>query len=212
MKHLLLLLLFLSASLHAQVGINRIDPQADLHVGGSMLVQNLLKVTNLPTVTATDKDFKLIARKKVGTPIGELKLLDTDVLSVAPVNVINYEFTNVNLDDISDLNLQYNTSKYIVAVTNFRYEGDAIKKVTVAATGNPSAESIGNFVVNTFESGGTWHLEIRNRTLNLDISDSLTYYVSLVVYDKSYYRNLAVIVTDLGGSNTGAASSIPVID
>ena len=208
MKKLLLipfiLIIFLAK---AQVGIGTTTPLADLHVAGDVLFTDKLKVGDLPAVTLPDEGFKLLTRVTNSTPVGEVKILDVTALKVAPINVINYDLTNISLDNLTDLDLLYDETKYVLAVANFQYLGDAIKKVPFSR-----GISIGNFVVNLFISGGTWHLEIRNRSLDLDAGDSLTYSVTLVVYDKSYYRNLTPIVTNLGGSNSGNASSIPVLD
>ncbi len=202
----ILILLLLTSLTQAQVGIGTTNPQADLHVAGDMLVQEGFMVGTLNSVSPTDEDFKLVTRNTNSVPVGEITVLNVDSLTVAPVNNIDYHFTNISLDNLNDVDLQYSTNKYIVAIANFRYVGDPVKKVIV---GGP--KSIGNFVLRTFESDGTWHLEIRNRTLDLNASDTLEYYVTLVVYDKSYFRNLPSITTDLGGQHSGTASSIPVL-
>ncbi len=204
-NYISLLVLLLSTYLvQAQVGIGTTTPETDLHVAGDMLVQDSFSTGSLGVVSGTDEDFKLITRSTSSDPVGEIAVLDVNALSVAPVNVVNYTFTNISLDNLTDLDLQYDDSKYVVGVANFQYLGDAIKKVN-----SPDTKSIGNFVVRTFTSGGTWHLEIRNRTLDLEAEDSVTYKVTLIIYDKSYYRNLTPITSDLGGSNTGVASSVP---
>ncbi|MCW9036551.1 MULTISPECIES: hypothetical protein [Altibacter] len=199
-----LCLLFATPLVMSQVGIGTTTPEADLHVVGDALIQDTFKVGSLGTVSSADEDFKLITRTTNTTPVGQITVLDVNTLNVAPVNVVNYSFTNISLDNLTDLDLQFDDSKYVVGVANFRYEGDAIKKVPGGTT-----KSIGNFVVRTFTSGGSWHLEIRNRTLDLSPGDTVNYHVTLIIYDKSYYRNLTPIVTDLGGSNTGIASSVP---
>lgn len=197
----------LTFSIQAQVGIGTENPQADLHIAGDLLVQDEFYLKSLGTVTSTDENFKLIALSTNSIPVGEVKVLDVDALTVAPVNTINYEFTNISLDNLTDLDLQYDATKYVVGIANFRYVGDAIKKGP-----DPDTKSIGNFVVRTFTSGGTWHLEIKNRTLDLQVGKSVTYHATLIIYDKSYYRYLTPIITDLGGSNSGNASSIPVLE
>ncbi len=210
MKKKLTLIIAFYASLNfigAQVGIGTTSPQADLHVAGDLLVQDKLRLNTLATVSPTDEDFNLITRTTNSTPVGEVGILDVDVVNVAPINTVNYHFTNVHLDNLRDVNLQYATNKYIVGIANLRYVGDAIEKTYSGTTA-----SIGNFVARTFESGGTWHLEIQNRVLDLDPTDSVEYYVTLIVYDKSYFRNLPTITTDLGGLNNGTASSVPVFN
>ncbi len=204
MKKITLILLVFSTTIFAQIGIGTDNPQADLHVAGDMLIRDEFKLGALGTVASTDEDFMLLTRSKTSNPVGKVTKLDVSELSVAPVNIVDYSFSNISLDNLRDVNLQYDASKYIVGVANFRYLGDPIKKVNAGGT-----KSIGNFVVHTFISGGTWHLEIRNQTLDLDPSDSVSYEITLVVYDRSYFRYLDPITTDLGGNNSGSASSIP---
>lgn len=201
----ILLILFISPAM-AQVGIGTTAPEADLHIAGNTLVQDEFTTGNLAVVSSLDEDFKLITRVTSSLPVGEIAVLDVDALNIAPVNVVNYSFTNINLDNLDDVDLQYDASKYVVGVANFRYVGDAIKKVPAGTT-----YSIGHFVVKAFISGGTWHLQIKNEELDLDAGDSLEYYITLMVYDKSYFRHLTPITTNLGGSNVGTASSVPVL-
>lgn len=190
----------------AQVGIGTLNPQAELDVNGAMLVQEKFNIKTLATVSDFEENFKLISRANNSDPIGEITVLNVDSLTVAPINVVNYTFNNLKLDNLTNVDLSYNAEKYIVGVANFRYVGDAIEK-TVSGNTN----SIGAFVTRTFIEADSWHLEIRNRFLDLeDHKDkNITYHITLIIYDKSYYRYLPVISTDLGGSNTGTASSVP---
>ncbi|MBZ0326120.1 MAG: hypothetical protein K8F54_00815 [Altibacter sp.] len=208
MKKIYALFFFLSGGIMiAQVGIGTTNPQTDLHVAGDVLVQQGLVTGNLNTVSIAEENFKLVTRITSSTPVGRITILDPDNLNVAPINTVNYHFTNVHLDNLNDVDLLYDETKYVVGVANFRHVGDAIKKV-------PGGDnySIGHFVVRTFKSGGTWHLEISNKELDLDILDSLEYYITLMVYDKTYFRELVTITTNLGGSNTGTASSVPIFE
>ena len=207
MKNFSILLFLISLSqAFGQVGIGTTNPQADLHIAGDALVQDAFSIHNLPIVAAGDEDFKLITRTTNSVPVGEITVLDVDFVSVAPVNVVNYSFTNIHLDNLSDVDLQYDENKYIVGIANFYYVGDAVKKVT-----GGSNYSIGHFVVRASTSGGTWHLQIENEDLDLDVGDSVVYNLTLIVYDKSYFRHLTPITTNLGGSNVGVASSVPIL-
>lgn len=193
-------------NLVAQVGIGTTEPQADLDVNGSMLIQNSFQIPELETVTASDEDFKLLTRVTNSVPVGEVTVLNVDSLTVAPVNVVNYNFTNISSDNLTEVDLQYNADKYIVAISNFQYIGDPINKANAGNT-----KSIGAFLYRTYVKNNSWHLEIRNRFLDLPRRSSLQYKVSLIIYDKSYYRHLPPIITDLNGSNSGEASSVPAI-
>lgn len=206
-KNLAFIIFFSSSFLIAQVGIGTTNPLADLHVAGTALVQEAFTTENLNTVSATEEDFKLISRVTNSDPVGKLAVLDPDNMNVAPVNMINYHFTNVQLDNLNDVDLSYDETKYVVGVANFRHVGDAVQKV-------PGGDnySIGHFVVKTFKSGGTWHLAISNVELDLDAGDSLEYYITLVVYDKKYFRELPTITDNLEGSNVGTATTIPVFE
>lgn len=210
MKKITTLLILISISRAiGQVGIGTENPQADLHVAGDVVVQDGFALNNLAVVSATEEDFKLVTRvTNPGPfdPVGEITVLDVAAKAVAPVNIVDYSFTNIHLDNLTDVDLQYDASKYIVGVANFRHTGDAVKKIATATT-----FSIGHFVIRAFVSGGTWHLEIRNVDLDLDVGDSLDYHIQLIIYDKSYFRQLPSIITDLGGSNKGSASSIPIL-
>lgn len=208
MRKFLLLITFLTyLPIFAQVGIGTTSPDTDLHVAGSMLVQKEFNINQLDTVASTDEDFKLLTRIKNSSPGGEISKLDVDNLTVAPINLVNYRFHNLLGDNLTDVNLQLDTDKYIVGIANFRYIGDAVQKLIL-----PGDDGFGNFVLRVFESGGEWHLEIGNRFLDPLIGGTVEYQLTLIIYDKSYYRKLDPIFTDMNGSNTGVASSIPDIN
>ncbi|MEH6407601.1 MAG: hypothetical protein V7767_09985 [Leeuwenhoekiella sp.] len=206
-KYLLFVfIIYITPQIRAQVGVGTLNPEAELHVNGSMLVGDAFQIVTLPSVTNTDEDFKLLTRLTTSTAAiqGEITKLDVDVLTIAPINAVNYTFNNLQSDNLTDVDLQYDADKYIVALSNFQYIGGAVRKQTSAST-----NSIGTFVMRTFISNGTWHVEIRNRYLDTLGSDTVTYKVTLIIYDKSFFKNLPAITTDLQGSNTGTASAVP---
>lgn len=201
-----ILFIFVAKPIYSQVGIGTTTPNADLHVAGSMIVQEDVELGTLPTVSNTDEDFKLLTRVTNSSPIrGEITRLDVNALTVAPINIVKYLFRNLDGDNLKDVDLGYETSKYIVGIADFRYIGAPVNKKIIS--GNYG--SIGAFVLRSFESGGTWHLEIRNKFLDPDPDKNVRYRCTLVIYDTSFYRKMPVIRTDLNGSNQGSASSIP---
>jgi len=172
MQKFTFLFLFLSFLTNAQVGIGTTTPTSDLHVVGDVLVQNGFSVGTLNMVTAIEENFKLITRITNTTPVGEVSDLDVSTISVAPINTIDYHFTNISLDNLTDVDLLYDESKYVIAVSNFRYVGDAIKKRTI----NGNKKQIGHFVLHTFTSGvlGIWKYGTQTWILILGILWSIT--------------------------------------
>lgn len=203
----ILLLSFPLVCAFGQVGIGTSMPDADLHVNGSMLVTEEFQAGAVSSVNGTDEDFKLVTRVTNSVPEGEITILNVNALSVAPINVVNYEFKDLSSDNLTDLDLGYDATKYIVGISNFQYIGSPVIKHVV--TNNP--KSIGTFVMRTFKDAvtNTWHIEIRNRFLDTATTGVVSYKVTLIIYDRSYFKNLAPITTNLGGSNTGTASSVP---
>lgn len=194
-------------AIQAQVGIGTENPETDLHVAGDVLIQNTLEFGSISKINNTEENFKLLTRIKNSNPPGEIKVLDIDQLTVPPISVINYHINNIIYENVTDLDLGYDNEKYLLGLANFRIVGDPLQKADVGTT-----QSIGNFANRLFENNGTWHLEIRNRRLNLPLADSVEYYITLLVYDKKYFKALPDITTNLGGLNSGNASSIPILN
>lgn len=203
MKKYTFLLLFLITKIGlSQVGIGTDTPTPgySLDVDGSMLVQENFKVNAYANQSLTDNDNKLLVRIINSTPPGEVAYLDLSTLNIAPVNIADYVFTNLSKDNVNDVNLQFDATKYIVGLANFQHTGEYIPK---------SGSNQGHFVARTFISGGRWHLEIRNRTLDSPNNNAITYNVSLIVYDRKYFKTLTTISYNFGG-NTTATIPAPV--
>ena len=58
-KWILYILLFTFSNAFAQVGIGTTTPLADLHVAGSVAIQENFKTNVLPMVTNKDEDFNI---------------------------------------------------------------------------------------------------------------------------------------------------------
>src|SRR5690606_36898357 len=107
MKKITFLLVLIVEISFAQVGIGTQNPQAELDINGSLLVQQEFMTGPIPTVKATDENFRLLTRLTNSSPVGEVAVLNVDSLTVAPINVVNYKFDNIHLDNLTDVDLQY---------------------------------------------------------------------------------------------------------
>lgn len=188
----------------SQVGIGTNTPTSgfELDVDGSMLVQKNFKFNAVSSGTTQLSSIEFLLRLLNSEPVGEVARLDLKNASVGPINFINYTFKNLFLDNVQDVDLQFDSSKYIVGLSNFRYEGDPIVK------GGTGYLDIGNFVTRTFIENGTWHLEMRNRSRDASTSNKITYHVTLIVYDRKYFKELPKITVNFGGG-TNATTSKP---
>lgn len=181
----------------AQVGIGTTSPTPgyDLDVDGDLLIQTDFKVNAFPTdVIQSDEQF--ILRRINSVPEGEVVKMDMSVLNIAPINVINYAFTNVNLDNLSSVNLQFKADRFVVGLANVRYTGDPILK----GISGSNYLFIGNFVFRTFVDNNTWHLEIQNRTRDAAANTNIQYYVTIIVYEKRFFKVLPPITKDFNGA------------
>lgn len=206
MKNVLLILSLLTASFgFAQVGIGTITPTPgyELDVAGDVLIQSEFKVDAFPDAALQD-DNKFILRRLNSVPEGEVVTMDMGTRTIAPVNVINYTFTNVFRDNLESVDLQFDADRYVVGLANVRYEGDPIQKGQIGT----AYTNIGNFLSRTFEENGTWHLEIRNRALDALETSDITYHVTIIVYDKKFFKILPSISVNFNGATTGS-SPIP---
>ena len=211
MRLLLVLIFIISAKSLAQVGIGTTQPETDLHVAGSTLVQEEFETTQLGSTDNNDVDFKLITRLTNSNPVGEINRLNVDNLTVAPINVIKYYFDDVDGDNLEDIDLSYEADRYLIAISNFRYIGAPIEK---QAVDNHNRPTMGNFITRVFTAPSlndseveTWHLQIQNTFLDPESDEEIEYEITLIVYDRSYYRALPPIQTNLGGSNTGSVAA-----
>lgn len=199
MKNYIVILLILFTQLgFSQVGIGTENPTPGyiLDVNGTMLVQDEFKVDAYANTGITTNDYKLLVRLTNSTPPGELAYLDMSKITIGPVNIADYVFTNLSKDNLTDVDLQFDSTKYIVGLANFQYAGQHIVKGAGA--------NIGYFRTRTYVSGGTWHIEMRNVSLDAASDDAITYYVTLIVYDRRYFKELTTISHDFRGSTTGS--------
>lgn len=211
MRIFLVLVLIISAKSLAQVGIGTTQPETDLHVAGSTLIQDEFETNQLGSTNNNDVDFKLITRLTNSNPVGEINRLNVDNLTVAPINIKKYRFYNLVGDNLEDIDISFEADRYLIAISNFRYIGDPIAKQAVQ---NHNRPTMGNFITRVFTAPSltgsgveTWHLQIQNTFLDPDPDAEIEYEITLIIYDRSYYRALPPIQTNLGGSNTGSVAA-----
>ena len=202
MKIYTLLFLFFTQLCISQVGIGVTNPTPGfaLEVDGSLLVQKEFKVDALPIGTTPSTNFEFLLRLQNSNPVGEVTKLNLTALPVGPINIANYTFTRLSLDNVTEVNLQFDASKYVVGLSNVRYVGIPILK------GGDGYVDIGNFVSRTYIKGDTWHLEMRNRTKDAASNNAITYHVTLIVYDRKYFKELEPISINFGGGTTATAT------
>lgn len=203
MKQFIIIFLLFAQVGFSQIGIGTTKPTPgyELDVDGSLLVQKNFKFKSTSSETTQLSDVEFLHRLLNSEPAGEVARLDLKNAPVGPINVINYTFNNLLSDNVEDVDLQFDASKYIVGLSNFRYEGIPIEK------GSNNLD-IGNFVTRTFIENGTWHLEMRNRTRDAAVDNAITYHVTLIVYDRKYFKELPKITVDFQGG-TNASTSKP---
>ncbi|MGO3184572.1 MAG: hypothetical protein ACTIJ9_17220 [Aequorivita sp.] len=202
---ILLLLLFLAHFGFAQVGIGTTSPTPgfSLDVDGALLVQEEFKLGNLQIGAPQYDNYNFLLRRLDFSPEGEVAKLNLQEVTVAPINIFNYTFHNLRRDDVTWVDLQFDATKYIVGLSNFQYEGQAIQKGSDGA----NYTYIGNFVSRTYVKDGTWHIEMRNRSRNAASNNAITYKVTLIVYDKNHFKELPSISVEFAGENEAEAVS-----
>lgn len=104
------------------------------------------------------------------------------------------------------VDLQYDSTKYIVGLSNFQYTGENIIK------GGSGYVDIGDFVTRTYvdPTKKTWHIEMRNRTRDAASNNAIVYNVTLIIYDKKYFKELPPKTVNFGGSQDGAVDFPPI--
>ena len=203
-------------SLNAQVGIGVSNPTNALEVdGGDVYVTDKFYINDLPPYdgnTYGPDKFRIVATDSESQAHGsELDGRFMEFVGnqeIMPIILQPYSISNLNADNLTDLNLNISTSKYVIALSNFEAVpvGGALGIYRKSVSGSDYVYD--NFVTRTFENGGTWHVEIRARDANPQ-NGSYQYNFDIVLFPKRFFRNLGNINYNLGGVNTGAAVAPP---
>jgi len=203
-------------SVQAQVGIGVANPTQMLEVdGGDVYVTDKFYVNNLPAYDGANfgpENFRIVAvdpdSQSHGSPVDGRLMEFIGNQELMPIIIQPYNVTNLSADNLSDLNLNISSSKYVISLSNFEAipVGGALGIYRKSASGGNYVYD--NFVIRTFENSGTWHVEIRARDANPQ-TGSYQYNFDVVLFPKRFFRNLGQVTYDLNGSNTGAAVIAP---
>lgn len=194
-------------SFSQNVGIGTANPKESLEVIGSVGIATETYTAD-NTYSNNTAGFSVVSRDPQSSIInGQLYKQET---LYAPIVIQPYSVENIYQDDLNDLNLQIPTDKYFVAITNFQ----AIPSTSNAAEPNnglfATNNNKGHFEIKVTSEGGMWHAKIGYPTLNTRYtSNRYTYKFDIVLFSKRFYKDLGEIKFNLGGSNTGQASSTP---
>jgi hypothetical protein len=70
-------------------------------------------------------------------------------------------------------------------------------------------KEMNDYTARTFVASGKWHLEILNKNTTTDTQENQDYFITLIIYNKSFFRNMPSINADLVGTKKDIASSVP---
>jgi hypothetical protein len=209
-NYLIILLPMVSGILFSQnVGIGTISPTEMLEVNGSVAVGTSVYV-NPNTYTATPSGFDVLAVDPQSAIVNG-KVMKVETL-YTPIIIQPYSISNIYRDDLNNLDLQIPSDKYMVAITNF----EAVPSTSNSSQPNSGIYSNttvkGHFVIRTFESGGTWRVNIGYPTLNTQYtSGRYTYNFDVILLSKRFFKvlNESVTTYNLNGDISGDAGTAP---
>jgi len=210
MKRIFILALLLFSQMgFGQVGIGTNTPTEKLEVVGDVLLTGTLETKKIPTIGTDVENFKFLARVTNSSPVGLIKQLNTDNIDITPIRRQKYKFTNLSGDNIVAVNLNLAIDDYIIILTDFKWIGPGLEKA-----GNNN-DKFKNFKIKFTETGGipnNWQLELQN-PFNEPFagSDSIEYEVTLVIYQKAFFKDMGKVIENNGNSYSGSAINTPAI-
>jgi len=207
MKRIFILVLLYSQMGFGQVGIGTSNPTEQLDVVGDVLLTGTLETNTIPAIGNSEVDFKFLARVTNSSPVGLIKQLNTDNIYITPIRRQKYKFTNLSGDDIVAVDLNLAVDNYIIILTDFKWLGPGLEKA-----GNNN-DKFRDFTIKFTETAsGTWQLTLRNLFNNpFSGSTPIEYEVTLVIYQKAFFKDMGKVSEDNGNSYTGSAVNTPAI-
>lgn len=217
MKKKIQLLLFISAyALSAQsgnVGINTDTPEQKLHVNGSMKAKDLIldlnsSASQIPELSPGE-NYSFLLKSTSANRITTYNVQSTGGSPTntfpAPFGIIQYNITTDNADKdwVNAYNTKISASKYVLIVNSFNFNLPVVMNSTTVESRRlgPVAQ------VYTYEQGGTWWIKADYNGFAPPSSTTTPglWNVSLMIFDKTFARNIPVTV-NLNGATTGAAA------
>lgn len=193
MKGLLTLFSLLSAiPLFAQVGINTDSPRvgAAMDVNGSMKSANALLPENLPPITIQEKESFVYLVQNQST--NAIELLDLSASGTGGISsILTYRLEDVNGDWVRDFDTKISATNYALVILSAWFDQDLNGD-------NPAPP-----VARAKESGGTWFLEADYSAVASTNNGS--WYITCVVYPKTYAKIFPLQVVNMGNTSTAAA-------
>lgn len=206
-----------STFLHAQIGIGVENPTEMLEVNGTSVVTDQFKLDGLVSYNGGVDGFNIIAIDPTSENInGEIRQFNGQQ-ELMPIIVQPYEIQNIYRDDLNDLNLNIPSNKYIILLSNFEAIPSTINSSepnlglykTAGNNNSNSDRTYGNFQIETFENGGTWHVRIGSTANTRYTSNQYTYKFDIVLFPKRFFKDAGSAQYNLNGQKTGTAPTTP---
>ena len=216
-KKIQLLLLFSACAMSAQsgkVGINTDNPEEKLHVNGSMKAKDIIldlngSASQIPELSPGE-NYSFLLKSTSANRITTYNVQSSGGSPTntfpAPFGIIQYNITTDNADKdwVNAYNTKINASKYVVILNSFNFN----LPVVLGASDQVSRRLGPVAQVYTYEQDGTWWIKADYNGYAPPNGGSVSglWNISLMIFDKTFARNIPVTV-DLGGAATGVASS-----
>ena len=216
-KKIQFILLFSACAVTAQsgnVGINTANPEQKLHVNGSMKAKDIILDLNasaaqIPELSPGEK-YSFLLKSTSANRITTYNVQSsgggpTNTFP-APFGIIQFNISTdpADKDWVNAYNTKINASKYVLIINSFNFNLPVVLNTTTAIGKRlaPVAQ------VYTYEQGGTWWIkaDYNGFAPPSTITTPGLWNVSLMIFDKTFARNIPVTV-NLGGLDNGVAVS-----
>src|SRR5690606_13854967 len=191
-------LFFISTFCFSQVGINTDTPRAGaaLDVNGSMKSGSVLLPENLPAVSIAEREtFVYLVQNQATGAVEHLDLV-ANGNSGGISSILTYQLANVDGDWVLDFDTKISAEDYALVILSAWFDRNLVGPKPAPPMAR--ATSIGN----------TWHLEADYSSVSSNTNG--TWYITCVVYPKSYAKIFPVQTVSMGGSTTAVAST-PIV-